>query len=152
MGGAAGGFTTGKKKLVEFLRQRSRPYLFSNALPPMICAATLETLNMVGKATELRDTLEENTTYFRKALGDAGLNILEGTHPIVPIMFGEAKLAADVALDMLGEGVFVKGFSFPVVPKGQARIRCQVSAAHTREHLDKTVAAFTKICKKHNAV
>lgn len=149
MGGAAGGFTTGKKKLVEFLRQRSRPYLFSNALPPMICAATLETLKMISNATELRDTLEENTTYFRKALKDAGLKILEGTHPIVPIMFGDAKLAADVARDMLDEGVYVKGFSFPVVPKGQARIRCQVSAAHTKEHLDKTIAAFAKVCSKY---
>jgi len=152
MGGAAGGFTTGKKKLVEFLRQRSRPYLFSNALPPMICAATLETLSLISDDTDLRDKLEENTTYFRKGLKDAGLKILEGTHPITPIMFGEAKLAADVALDMLDEGVYVKGFSYPVVPKGQARIRCQVSAAHTKEHLDKTIAAFAKVCKKHNAI
>jgi glycine C-acetyltransferase len=152
MGGAAGGFTTGKKKLVEFLRQRSRPYLFSNALPPMICAATLETLNLISDVTDLRDKLEENTKYFRKGLKDAGLKILEGTHPITPIMFGEAKLAADVALDMLGEGVYVKGFSYPVVPKGQARIRCQVSAAHTKEHLDKTIAAFAKVCKKHGAI
>lgn len=152
MGGAAGGFTTGKKKLVDFLRQRSRPYLFSNALPPMICAATLETLNMISDVTDLRDRLEESTKYFRKGLKDAGLKILEGTHPITPIMFGEAKLAADVARDMLGEGVYVKGFSYPVVPKGQARIRCQVSAAHTREHLDKTIAAFTKVCKKYGAI
>lgn len=152
MGGAAGGFTTGKKKLVEFLRQRSRPYLFSNALPPMICAATLETLSLISDVTDLRDKLEENTTYFRKGLKDAGLKILEGTHPITPIMFGDAKLAADVALDMLDEGVYVKGFSYPVVPKGQARIRCQVSAAHTKEHLDKTIAAFAKVCKKHGAI
>lgn len=152
MGGAAGGFTTGNKELVAYLRQRSRPYLFSNALPPMICAATLETLKMISSVTDLRDQLEENTTYFRKGLADAGLKILEGTHPITPIMFGDAKLAADVASDMLKEGVFVKGFSFPVVPKGQARIRCQVSAAHTKEHLDKTISAFTKVCKKHGAV
>lgn len=152
MGGAAGGFTTGRKKLVEFLRQRSRPYLFSNALPPMICAATLETLNMISDVTDLRDKLEENTKYFRKGLKEAGLKILEGTHPITPIMFGEAKLAADVARDMLSEGVYVKGFSYPVVPKGQARIRCQVSAAHTTEHLDKTIAAFAKVCKKHGVI
>jgi glycine C-acetyltransferase len=152
MGGAAGGFTTGKKKLVEFLRQRSRPYLFSNALPPMICAATLETLKMVSKATDLRDRLEENTKYFRKTLVDSGLKVLEGAHPIVPVMFGDAKLASDVAQGMLAEGVYVKGFSYPVVPKGQARIRCQVSAAHTKEHLDKTVEAFVKVCKKHGVI
>jgi len=152
MGGAAGGFTTGRKELVEILRQRSRPYLFSNALPPMICAATLAVLRMLGKTTELRDRLEKNTVHFRKGLADAGLKTLEGTHPITPIMFGDAKLAADVARDMLEEGVYVKGFSFPVVPKGQARIRCQVSAAHTTEHLDKTIEAFKKVCAKHGAV
>lgn len=152
MGGAAGGFTTGKKELVELLRQRSRPYLFSNALPPMICAATLAVLEMLGETTALRDKLEENTCYFRAELKKAGLKILEGTHPITPIMFGDAKLAADVARGMLTEGVYVKGFSYPVVPKGAARIRCQVSAAHTREHLDKTVAAFVKVCKKYGVV
>lgn len=152
MGGAAGGFTTGKKELVEYLRQRSRPYLFSNALPPMICAATLETLKMVSEATELRDRLEESTKYFRKALVDAGLKVLEGTHPIVPVMFGDAKLASDVAQGMLAEGIYVKGFSYPVVPKGQARIRCQVSAAHTQEHLNRTVEAFVKVCKKHGVI
>jgi len=148
MGGAAGGFTTGRGELIEMLRQRSRPYLFSNALPPMICSATLEVLKLLNESTELRDRLEENTRHFRKALGEAGLTVLEGTHPITPIMFGDAALAADVARDMLKEGVYVKGFSYPVVPKGQARIRCQVSAVHTREHLDRTVAAFRKVCKK----
>jgi len=152
MGGAAGGFTTGPKILIDFLRQRSRPYLFSNALPPMICAATLETLNMVSNATELRDRLEENTVYFRKALTDRGMKILEGIHPIVPIMFGDAKLASHVAKDMLDEGIYVKGFSYPVVPKGQARIRCQVSAAHTREHLNRTVEAFTSVCKRRGVI
>ncbi|MFH1830029.1 MAG: glycine C-acetyltransferase [Pseudomonadota bacterium] len=152
MGGAAGGFTTGRRELIEVLRQRSRPYLFSNALPPMICEATLVVLKMLEHTTELRDRLEENTNYFRKELGDAGLKILEGAHPITPIMFGDAALAADVARDMLKEGVYVKGFSYPVVPKGAARIRCQVSAAHTKEHLDKTVSAFTKVCKKHNVI
>lgn len=152
LGGAAGGFTTGRKELVELLRQRSRPYLFSNALPPMICGATLAVLRMLDKTTVLRDKLEENTKYFRGELKKAGLKILEGTHPITPIMFGDAKLAQDVARDMLNEGVYVKGFSYPVVPKGAARIRCQVSAAHTRAHLDKTVAAFVKVCNKHSAI
>jgi glycine C-acetyltransferase len=149
MGGAAGGFTTGRSALIDLLRQRSRPYLFSNALPPMICAATLAVLRMLSDSTALRDRLEENTKYFRMALGEAGLTVLSGTHPITPIMFGDAALAANVARDMLSEGVYVKGFSYPVVPKGQARIRCQVSAAHTRAHLDKTVEAFRKVCKKH---
>jgi len=152
MGGAAGGFTTGKKELVDFLRQRSRPYLFSNALPPMICAATLEAIKLVSESGDLRNTLEENTKYFRKSLAENGLNILPGEHPIVPIMFYDAKLASNVASDMLTEGVYVKGFSFPVVPKDQARIRCQVSAAHTKEHLDKTINAFTKVAKKHGAL
>ena len=145
MGGAAGGFTTGRKELIDMLRQRSRPYLFSNALPPMICSATLEVLRILEESTELRDRLEENTKHFRKALGEAGLTVLEGTHPITPVMFGDAALAAKVASEMLKEGVYVKGFSYPVVPKGAARIRCQVSAAHTREHLDRTVAAFKKV-------
>ncbi len=152
MGGAAGGFTTGRKELIEVLRQRSRPYLFSNALPPMICEATLAVLKMLEHTTELRDRLEKNTNYFRKALGEVGLTVLEGTHPITPIMFGDAALAADVARDMLKEGVYVKGFSYPVVPKGAARIRCQVSAAHTQEHLDKTVEAFKKVCKKRGVI
>jgi len=152
MGGAAGGFTTGRKELIEMLRQRSRPYLFSNALPPMICSATMEVLRLLSETTELRDRLEENTKYFRKALGEAGLTVLEGTHPITPIMFGEAALAADVARDMLSEGVYVKGFSYPVVPKGAARIRCQVSAVHTREHLDRTVEAFRKVCKNRGVI
>jgi glycine C-acetyltransferase len=152
MGGAAGGFTTGRKELIDLLRQRSRPYLFSNALPPMICAATITVLKMLEKTTHLRDKLEENTRHFRSELVKAGLSILEGTHPITPIMFGDAKLAADVARDMLKEGVYVKGFSFPVVPKDKARIRCQVSAAHTREHLDKTVAAFAKVCGKYGVI
>lgn len=151
-GGAAGGFTTGKKELIAFLRQRSRPYLFSNALPPMICAATLAVLGMLSKSTELRDRLEENTKYFRAELKKIGLSVLEGTHPITPVMFGDAKLAADVARDMLAEGVYVKGFSYPVVPKGQARIRCQVSAVHTKEHLDRTAQAFAKVCRKYGII
>jgi glycine C-acetyltransferase len=152
MGGAAGGFTTGKKEIVAMLRQRSRPYLFSNALPPMICGATIEVLHMLEKTTELRDRLESNTKHFRSELGKVGLKVLEGVHPITPVMFGDAKLASDVARDMLGEGVYVKGFSYPVVPKGAARIRCQVSAVHTKDQLDRTVAAFAKVCKKHGVI
>ncbi len=152
MGGAAGGFTTGKKEVVALLRQRSRPYLFSNALPPMICGATLKVLELLTKSTSLRDKLESNTKYFRAELGKIGLKVLEGTHPITPVMFGDAKLASDVARDMLSEGVYVKGFSFPVVPKGAARIRCQVSAVHTKDQLDATVAAFNKVCKKHGVI
>ena len=152
MGGAAGGFTTGRKELVALLRQRSRPYLFSNALPPMICAATLAVLRMLSATTALRDRLEENTRHFRAGLTKAGLTGLEGTHPSTPVMFGDAKLASDVARDMLGEGIYVKGFSYPVVPKGKARIRCQVSAVHTKEHLDRTVEAFAKVCRKHKVI
>ncbi|HQG13312.1 MAG: 2-amino-3-ketobutyrate coenzyme A ligase [bacterium ADurb.Bin270] len=152
MGGAAGGFTTGKKSMVDLLRQRSRPYLFSNALPPLVCSATLEVLKKLSKSMELRDRLENNTKYFRSELAKVGLKVLEGTHPITPIMFGEAKLAADVARDMLKEGVYVKGFSFPVVPKGLARIRCQVSAVHTKQELDHTVSAFAKVCKRRGVI
>jgi len=152
LGGAAGGFTAGRKELIDFLRQRSRPYLFSNALPPLICAATSKVLDLLEKDTSLRDRLEENTIYFRDSLQASGLKILSGTHPIVPIMFGDAKLAADIASDMLKEGVYVKGFSFPVVPKGEARIRCQVSAAHTKKQLDKTLESFVKVSKKHGVI
>lgn len=147
LGGAAGGFTAGRKELIEFLRQRSRPYLFSNALPPMICAATLKVFELVKNSSDLRDRLNENTKYFREELKKSGLKILDGVHPIVPVMFGDAKLASDVAVSMLEEGIYVKGFSYPVVPKEQARIRCQVSSAHTKEQLDKTVSAFVKVCR-----
>ncbi|PIR25813.1 MAG: glycine C-acetyltransferase [Deltaproteobacteria bacterium CG_4_10_14_0_2_um_filter_43_8] len=148
LGGAAGGFTTGKKELIQFLRQRSRPYLFSNALPPMIAAATLVALDLIFNSNELRVKLNENTKYFRSGLKQAGLDLLEGEHPIVPVMFYDAKKANDVAKAMLAKGVYVKGFSFPVVPKGKARIRCQVSAAHTREQLDKTIDAFSSVVTK----
>ena len=152
LGGASGGFTTGRKEIIEILRQRSRPYLFSNTLAPLITAVSIEVFKMLSKTTALRDKLEENTKYFRNALKSSGLTIKEGVHPIVPIMFGDAKLAADIARDMLAEGIYVKSFSFPVVPKGEARIRVQTSAAHTREHLDKAIAAFTKIGKKHKVI
>ena len=151
-GGASGGFTTGKKELIELLRQRSRPYLFSNALPPMICAATLTALKLISESGGLINRLDENTKYFRSNLVSAGLDVLPGEHPIVPVMFYDAKLASDVASAMLDEGVYVKGFSYPVVPNGKARIRCQVSAAHTKEHLDKTISAFEKVVKKHGAL
>lgn len=152
LGGASGGFTTGKKEIIDILRQRSRPYLFSNTLAPVITAVSIKVFQMLSKSTSLRDKLEENTKYFRGNLKKVGLTIKESVHPIVPIMFGDAKLASDVARDMLGEGIYVKGFSFPVVPKGEARIRTQISAAHTKEHLDKAIAAFTKICKKHKVI
>ncbi|PIR18409.1 MAG: glycine C-acetyltransferase [Deltaproteobacteria bacterium CG11_big_fil_rev_8_21_14_0_20_49_13] len=152
LGGASGGFTSGKKEMIELLRQRSRPYLFSNTLAPTITAVSIEVFKMLSRSTSLRDKLEESTQYFRNGLKRSGLTIKEGVHPIVPIMFGDAKLAADVSRDMLGEGIYVKGFSYPVVPKGEARIRTQVSAAHTKEHLDKAITAFAKICKKHSVI
>jgi glycine C-acetyltransferase len=152
MGGASGGFTTGHKEIVEMLRQRSRPYLFSNSLAPPIVAASLAVVGLLEKSTELRDRLEENTRYFRTGITAAGFNIVEGSHPIVPIMLGDARLAHDVARDMLTEGIYVIGFSYPVVPKGKARIRVQISAGHTREHLDQALTAFKKVGKKHGLV
>ncbi len=149
MGGASGGFTTGRREIVEMLRQRSRPYLFSNSLAPPIVAASLAVVGLLDRSTELRDRLEENTRYFRTGMTAAGFDIVKGSHPIVPIMLGDARLAHDVARDMLAEGIYVIGFSYPVVPKGKARIRVQVSAAHTREHLDRALAAFKKVGKKH---
>jgi glycine C-acetyltransferase len=150
MGGASGGFTSGCSEIVEYLRQRSRPYLFSNTLTPSIVLAAMTVIDLLCETTELRDRLEENTTYFRKRMTEAGFDIKPGNHPIVPIMLGDARLAHDVARDLLGEGIYVIGFSFPVVPKGQARIRVQISAAHTKEHLDTAIDAFTKVGKAHN--
>ena len=152
MGGASGGFTTGKKEIIELLRQRSRPYLFSNTLAPAIVTASLKVLEMLNGTTELRDRLQENTAYFRAKMTGAGFEIREGIHPIVPIMLYEATLAQKMASDLLDEGIYVIGFSYPVVPKGQARIRVQVSAAHTREHLDKAIDAFTRVGKKHGVL
>jgi glycine C-acetyltransferase len=152
MGGASGGFTTGRSEIVEMLRQRSRPYLFSNSVAPPIVAASLAVVQLLKGSTALRDRLEENTRYFRTGLTAAGFDIVEGSHPIVPIMLGEAKLAHDVARDMLAEGIYVIGFSYPVVPKGKARIRVQVSAGHSREHLDRALAAFKKVGKKHGLI
>lgn len=148
LGGASGGFTAAKKEIVDILRQRSRPYLFSNTLAPSIVGASIKVLDVLSASTALRDKLEKNTAYFRKAMTDAGFDILPGVHPIVPIMLYEAKLAQEFAAKLLDEGIYVIGFFFPVVPKGKARIRVQISAGHEQEHLEKAVAAFTKIGKE----
>ena len=148
LGGAMGGFTSGKKEIIDILRQRSRPYLFSNTLAPSIVGASIEVLNMLTETTSLRDKLWESTQYFRKEMTAAGFDIKPGEHPIVPVMLYDAKLSQDFAAKLLEEGVYVVGFYYPVVPKGQARIRVQISAAHERHHLDHAIAAFTKIGKE----
>lgn len=152
LGGASGGFTVSHKEVIDLLRNRSRPYLFSNTLAPVITAASLKVLEFLSETTELRDRLEESTVYFRKQMQAAGFDVKDGVHPIVPIMLGEAKLAVGMADDLLSEGIYVIGFSYPVVPKGTARIRVQISAAHTREHLDRAVAAFVKVGKAHGVI
>jgi len=152
MGGASGGFTTGKKEIIEYLRQRSRPYLFSNSLAPVIVSTTLKAFEMISNSTELRDKLADNTKHFREQMTAAGFDIKPSVHPIAPIMLGDARLAANMARDMLTEGIYVVGFSYPVVPKGQARIRVQLSAAHERQHVDKAIAAFIKVGKKHEVI
>ena len=144
LGGASGGYTSGKKEIIDLLRQRSRPYLFSNSVAPPIVAAAIKAIDMLSESTELRDRLMDNTRYFRQKLSSIGLEIVAGEHPIVPIMFGDAVLAAKMAEAMLAKGVYVIAFSFPVVPKGKARIRTQVSAAHSREDLDFAVAKFAE--------
>jgi len=148
LGGAMGGFTSGKKEIVEMLRQRSRPYLFSNSLAPSIVGASIAVIDMLSETTVLRDKLWENTKYFREKITAAGFDIKPGEHPIVPIMLYEAKLAQDFAARLLDEGIYVTGFFYPVVAKGNARIRVQLSAAHERHHLDKAIAAFTKVGKE----
>ncbi|MCG7856295.1 glycine C-acetyltransferase [Flavihumibacter sediminis] len=148
LGGASGGFTSGRKEIIEMLRQRSRPYLFSNTLAPSIVGASIAVLDMLSETTSLRDQLESNTSYFRSKMTEAGFDIRPGDHPIVPIMLYDAVIAQQFAAKLLEEGVYVIGFFFPVVPKGQARIRVQLSAAHKREHLDKAIAAFTKVGKE----
>ena len=152
LGGASGGFASGRKEIIELYRQRSRPYLFSNTLAPAVAGASMAVFDLLSETTELRDRLEENTAYFREQMTAAGFDIRPGEHPIVPIMLYEAKLSQDMARDLLAEGIYVIGFYYPVVPKGQARIRVQLSAAHTREHLDKAIAAFTKVGKKHQVI
>jgi glycine C-acetyltransferase len=149
LGGASGGFTSGPKEVIDLLRQRSRPYLFSNSLPPALVGASLACLDLLSETTELRDRLEENTMIFRDGITRAGYTIKEGIHPIIPIMLGDARLATSIAQDLLEEGVYVIGFSFPVVPKGQARIRVQISAAHSREDIDHALAAFEKVGRRH---
>ena len=148
LGGASGGFTSGKKEIIEILRQRSRPYLFSNSLAPAIAGASIAVLDMLKGTTKLRDRLEKNTKYFRKKMSAAGFEIKAGDHPIVPIMLYDAVLAQSFAAKLLEEGIYVIGFFFPVVAKGQARIRVQLSAAHKKKHLDKAIEAFTKIGKE----
>ena len=147
LGGASGGFTSGRKEVIEMLRQRSRPYLFSNTLAPSIVGASIAVLDMLSETTELRDKLEWNTRYFRENMTHAGFDIKPGDHPIVPIMLYEAQVAQDMAAALLKEGIYVIGFFFPVVPKGKARIRVQLSAAHDKQMLDKAIAAFTKVGK-----
>ena len=148
LGGASGGFTLGRKEIIELLRQRSRPYLFSNTLAPSITGASIEVFNMLSETTELRDKLEQNTTYFRDKMTAAGFDIKPGVHPIVPIMLYEAPLAQKFAERLLEKGIYVIGFFFPVVAKGMARIRVQISAAHDRHHLDKAILAFTEVGKE----
>lgn len=148
LGGAMGGYTTGRKAIIDMLRQRSRPYLFSNSLAPAIVGASLEVFKMLGESTELRDRLEANVKYFKQGIVSAGFDIKDGDSAIVPIMLYDAKLSQIMADELLKEGIYVIGFFFPVVPKGQARIRVQLSAAHTRVHLDKAIAAFTAVGKR----
>ena len=148
LGGASGGCVSGRKEMIEFLRQKSRPYLFSNTLPPVVTGATIAVLDMISATTELRDTLEKNTLYFREKMTEIGFDIKPGIHPIVPIMLYDEKLAHEMADKLLAEGIYVIGFSFPVVPKGLARIRVQISAAHEKEHLDRAIGAFQKIGKE----
>jgi glycine C-acetyltransferase len=152
LGGASGGFTSGKKEIIEMLRQKSRPYLFSNTLAPSIVGASIVVLDMLSETTELRDKLEYNTTYFREKMTEAGFDITPGVHPIVPLMLYDANIAQEMAAKMLEEGIFVVGFYFPVVPKGKARIRVQLSAAHEQSHLDKAIAAFVKVGKEMGVI
>ena len=152
LGGAMGGYTTGKKEIIEILRQRSRPYLFSNSLAPTIVGATLKVFEMISKDTTLRDKLEENTNYFRKEMEKAGFDLVGADAAIVPVMLYDAKLSQDMANLLLDEGIYVIGFFYPVVPKDKARIRVQLSAAHTKEHLNKAINAFIKVGKKLNVI
>ncbi len=152
LGGASGGFTSGRKEIIEMLRQRSRPYLFSNTLAPSIVGGSIAVLDLLSETTALRDKLEWNTTYFRNEMTSAGFDIKPGVHPIVPIMLYEATVAQEMAASLLEEGIYVIGFFFPVVAKGKARIRVQLSAAHDKEHLDKAIAAFVKVGKKMGVI
>ena len=150
LGGASGGYTSGRAEIIEYLRQRSRPYLFSNTVAPSIVAASIKAIDLLNASTELRDRLEENTKFFRDQMAGSGFEILEGTHPITPIMLGDAALASNFADAMLDKGIYVVGFSFPVVPKGKARIRTQISAAHTREDLEFAIEKFGEVKREMN--
>ncbi|HSN28881.1 MAG TPA: glycine C-acetyltransferase, partial [Kofleriaceae bacterium] len=152
LGGASGGFTSGKKEMIDLLRNRSRPYLFSNTLAPPIVAGSIEAIALLTESTTLRDKLEANTKHFRAGMKAAGLTIREGTHPITPVMLGDAKLAVDMAQRLLAHGIYVIGFSYPVVPKGQARIRVQVSAAHSTDDLDRAISAFAAVGRELGVV
>ena len=156
LGGASGGFISGKKELIELYRQRSRPYLFSNTVSPAVVGASIAVFDLLSETTELRDKLEENTKYFREKMTEAGFEIAPGVHPIVPIMLGkfenDAQLSQDMARDLLEQGIYVIGFYYPVVPKGQSRIRVQLSAAHERHHLGRAIEAFTNVGKKYNVI
>jgi glycine C-acetyltransferase len=143
LGGGSGGYTSGRKEIIDMLRQGSRPYLFSNTVAPSICAASLKVLEMLSNSTELRDRLEKNTRYFRHGMQEAGFNVDDGVHPIVPVMLGDAKLAQKMSVKLLEKGIYAIGFFFPVVPKGKARIRVQISAGHTKSDLDKAIEAFS---------
>jgi glycine C-acetyltransferase len=145
LGGASGGYTSGRKEIIQLLRQRSRPYLFSNTVAPSIIAASLKVLELLTKSDDLRDKLRQNTAHFRVEIAKRKFNILPGTHPIVPIMIGEAMLAQQMADKMLAKGVYVIGFSFPVVPRGKARIRTQISAAHSKDDIDFAIEKFTEV-------
>jgi glycine C-acetyltransferase len=152
LGGASGGFTTGHREIIDLLRQRSRPYLFSNSLPPPLVAAGLEVFRLLTRSGELRRRLMENTRYFRQRMTAAGFDIRAGEHPIVPIMLYDARLAQNMAAALLEKGIYVIGFFYPVVPKGQARIRVQLSAAHEQEHLDRAIEAFTEVGKEMRVI
>ncbi len=152
LGGATGGFTSSKKEVIEFLRQRSRPYLFSNSLAPVVAYTSKVAIDILKQSDELRRTLRENTLYFRKIMTELGFEIIPSTHPIVPVMLGDAQLAKNMANGLLKEGIYVIGFSYPVVPKGTARIRVQISAAHTQDQLDRALSAFEKIGKSYGII
>jgi glycine C-acetyltransferase len=152
LGGATGGFTSGRKEIIELLRQRSRPYLFSNSVAPVVVYTSLKVLGLLSQTSELRECLMENTHYFRQQMSDRGFKIKPGIHPIVPIMLYDAQLAQDMARDLLDEGIYVIGFSYPVVPLGQARIRVQISAAHTKTHLDQCIEAFVRVGQKYGVL
>jgi len=152
LGGASGGFTAARQEVVDLLRQRSRPYLFSNSVPPVIVSAAIAVIDLLSETTELRDRLEANTHHFRGAMQALGFDVKPGDHPIVPIMLGEARLAADMAKAMLAQGIYVVGFSYPVVPKGKARIRVQISAGHTSEMIDRAVAAFATVGRRFGVI